>query len=83
MRSHDEEIQDKALVFLAAEALDALVHKPANLTNWNGPYLAKAVPPDPWGGTYVYRCPGKHGDYDLFSYGRDGVEGGEGRMLIS
>ena len=60
-----------------AEGLDALMHKPDNLHSWNGPYLAKGVPIDPWGRTYVYKCPGEHGPYDIYSYGRDGVLGGE------
>jgi len=63
----------------SAEGLDALIHNPGNLESWKGPYLAKEkVPDDPWGKPYVYRCPGQHGDYDLFSCGPDGVEGGEG-----
>ena len=45
---------------------------------WDGPYLSKEVPPDPWGRPYVYRSPGDHGDYDLYSLGADGQEGGEG-----
>ncbi len=60
------------------EGLEALRKKPEGLNNWAGPYLPKPVPKDPWGHDYVYRCPGEHGDYDLFSYGRDGQEGGEG-----
>ncbi|MBW2022314.1 MAG: type II secretion system protein GspG, partial [Deltaproteobacteria bacterium] len=40
--------------------------------------LPKPVPLDPWGRPYQYCGPGEHGDYDLFSYGKDGVEGGEG-----
>lgn len=44
---------------------------------WDGPYLKKAsIPRDPWGQEYVYRSPGNHGDYDLFSYGPDRAEGG-------
>jgi len=35
------------------------------------------VPKDPWGRAYAYRCPGSHGDYDLFSVGPDGIEGNE------
>jgi general secretion pathway protein G len=62
----------------STEGLDALVDNPGNLKGWNGPYLAKDLPTDPWSRAYVYRCPGEHGDYDLFSYGRDGVEGGKG-----
>ena len=47
-------------------------------TGWEGPYLKKAVPADPWGKPYQYLCPGTHGEYDLFSYGRDGNPGGDG-----
>lgn len=43
-----------------------------------GPYLKKAVPNDPWGRPYVYRVPGVKGEFDLFSYGRDGKAGGAG-----
>jgi len=42
-----------------------------------GPYLKKAVPMDPWGRSYVYRANTK-GDFELFSYGRDGKSGGTG-----
>jgi general secretion pathway protein G len=59
--------------------LDALMRNPANAANWNGPYLKRAVPLDPWGNPYRYRCcPGQHGDYDLWSEGADGAPGGEG-----
>ena len=60
-----------------SEGLDALVRNPGNLDSWKGPYLSKEVPKDPWGRPYVYRSPGMHGDYDLFSMGADGVEGGD------
>lgn len=60
------------------EGLAALVNKPANAAKWNGPYLSKSVPPDPWGKPYVYRSPGSKGDYDLLSYGKDGQPGGSG-----
>ena len=59
------------------EGLKALREKPEGLPNWDGPYLPKPVPNDPWGRPYHYKCPGDHGEYDLFSYGKDGVEGGE------
>ena len=62
----------------AEEGLDALVSKPTNATTWSGPYLKKAVPTDPWGHAYVYRTPGAKGEFDLFSYGRDGKPGGSG-----
>lgn len=59
--------------------LAALVKKPVNETKWSGPYLTKDVPLDPWGKSYVYKCcPGDHGDYDLYSLGKDGVQGGSG-----
>ena len=59
--------------------LQALVQNP-NVTNWSGPYLKKpAVPLDPWGRLYQYKCcPGDHGDYDTWTYGADGTPGGEG-----
>jgi len=60
------------------EGLAALVEHPANEARWDGPYLTKAVPPDPWGNPYVFTNPGEHGDYDLLSYGKDGRPGGEG-----
>ena len=60
------------------QGLDALVQKPANEPNWNGPYLKKAVPADPWGRAYVYRTPGRSSEFDLVSYGRDGKPGGSG-----
>ena len=40
------------------------------------PYLKKALPNDPWGRAYVYRVPGQRGEYEVFSYGRDGKAGG-------
>ncbi|HOQ28681.1 MAG TPA: type II secretion system major pseudopilin GspG [Armatimonadota bacterium] len=48
---------------------------------WNGPYLKKAIPLDPWGNEFVYTSPGEHNpeSYDLVSYGADGQPGGEGR----
>jgi general secretion pathway protein G len=62
-----------------SEGLEALIRNPGNIQSWNGPYLKKeVVPEDPWHRPYVYRSPGQHGEYDLFSYGPDGVEGGEG-----
>jgi len=61
------------------EGLAALLQRPANSVKWNGPYLSKAVPADPWGKPYVYRQPGAAGsDYDLLSLGKDGAPGGTG-----
>lgn len=61
-----------------AEGLAALRVRPPNLPNWDGPYLSKEIPKDPWGRAYVYKSPGEHGDYDITSYGADGAPGGEG-----
>jgi general secretion pathway protein G len=58
------------------QGLAALNEKPAGEAKWAGPYLKKAVPPDPWGRPYVYKQPGEHGEYDLLSYGKDGQPGG-------
>jgi general secretion pathway protein G len=60
------------------EGLKALREKPSGADNWEGPYLPKEIPLDPWGRPYTYKCPGEHGEYDLISYGLDGVEGGDG-----
>jgi general secretion pathway protein G len=60
------------------EGLEALYTKPASVANWSGPYLKKVAPSDPWGRPYVYRVPGQKGEFELFSYGRDGRPGGTG-----
>jgi general secretion pathway protein G len=60
------------------QGLAVLVTKPADEPKWQGPYLSKAVPKDPWGNDYQYRSPGEHGEYDLLSLGKDGRPGGEG-----
>lgn len=59
--------------------LSALVSKPASAAKWNGPYIKKADGLiDPWGKPYSYRFPGQHGDFDIFSLGRDAIAGGTG-----
>jgi general secretion pathway protein G len=63
---------------IGEQGLQALRTKPDEVERWDGPYLPKAIPLDPWGHPYVYRCPGEHGDYDIISYGADGRPGGEG-----
>jgi general secretion pathway protein G len=60
------------------QGLQALVSKPATVAKWDGPYLEKTVPLDPWGQPYVYVSPGEHGDVDISSTGRDGRPGGDG-----
>lgn len=62
------------------EGLRALVQRPEGLPDWNGPYLKKAVPLDPWGQPYQYQVPGQHSaDYDLYSFGPDRAAGGSGK----
>jgi general secretion pathway protein G len=61
------------------QGLQALRVKPGDVQNWNGPYIPKEVPQDPWQHPYVYKYPGEHGDEpDIISYGLDGQPGGEG-----
>ena len=60
------------------QGLDALMQRPQNEPKWNGPYLRKSVPLDPWGRPYQYRTPGEKGDFDLLSLGKDGAPGGSG-----
>jgi general secretion pathway protein G len=59
------------------QGLQALREQPDGVAAWDGPYLKKAVPRDPWGHPYVYESPSEHGDYAITSYGADGSPGGE------
>ena len=60
------------------QGLEALREKPEDAERWDGPYLPKEIPTDPWGHAYVYRSPGENGEFDIISLGGDGKEGGEG-----
>lgn len=61
------------------EGLRVLTERLSGAAGWNGPYLKKrVVPNDPWGRAYVYRQPGRHGAYDLYTLGADNAEGGSG-----
>ena len=61
------------------EGLAALRQRPFGADRWDGPYIKKDVPADPWGRPYYYRSPGEGGHpYDLLSYGADGAPGGDG-----
>ncbi|MEQ1600468.1 MAG: type II secretion system major pseudopilin GspG [Methylophilaceae bacterium] len=62
------------------QGLASLNSKPANDPKWSGPYLKKTLPLDPWGNAYQYKSPGEHGEYDLFSFGKDGQPGGVDEM---
>lgn len=60
-----------------AQGLQVLVTKPADTPRWNGPYLQKDVPLDPWGNPYTYKRPGSgNRDFEITSFGRDGSPGG-------
>lgn len=63
------------------QGLEALVSRPSGSPepkNWNSDGYLKNVPDDPWGSPYQYVSPGTEGPYDLYSYGSDGQEGGDG-----
>ena len=61
------------------QGLGALIEKPADVDRWNGPYLRKTkLPSDPWQQPYHYVFPGEHGAFDLYTYGADEQQGGEG-----
>jgi len=59
------------------QSLLVLITKPATEPKWNGPYLQKEIPVDPWGRPYIYKSPGEHGDYDISTLGKDGAPGGD------
>jgi general secretion pathway protein G len=61
------------------QGLGVLLKNPGNVRGWKGPYLdSPTVPQDPWGNPYIYRSPGEHGPYDLYSLGADKAPGGTG-----
>jgi general secretion pathway protein G len=60
------------------QGLVALRVKPQGASQWQGPYLPKDIPNDPWGHPYIYKFPGDHGDEpDIISLGADGQPGGD------
>ena len=70
---------DTGLFPTTEEGLQALRTQPANLAQWQGPYLPQEIPLDPWGHPYTYKFPGEHGDEpDIICYGADGQPGGDG-----
>jgi general secretion pathway protein G len=59
--------------------LSALLHAAPGAARWKGPYVKKSDSLiDPWGRPLIYRLPGRHGEYDIYSLGRDNAEGGAG-----
>jgi general secretion pathway protein G len=61
------------------QGLTSLWERPAGIEGWSGPYIAKAVPKDPWGHDYIFKTPGPNGlPFDIQSLGADGADGGTG-----
>jgi len=61
------------------EGIEALIERPSGVEKWNGPYVRKREQLiDPWGRAFEYHYPGEHAEYDLYSLGADGQDGGEG-----
>jgi len=60
------------------QGLAALVTAPQAVAKWNGPYLRKGLPLDPWANPYVYKSPSEKGDFEIVSLGKDGSPGGSG-----
>lgn len=60
------------------QGLAALESRPTDEPKWDGPYLKKGVPLDPWGNAYMFKIPGEHSEFDLSSLGKDGQPGGSG-----
>jgi len=62
----------------APSSLVELVNEPSGVTGWNGPYIKNSLLKDPWGQDYNFKVPGEHGDFDIWSFGADRQQGGEG-----
>jgi len=62
----------------AQEGLAALLSQPSNADGWDGPYLKRDFPKDPWGNSYIYITSGGMSHYEFESYGADGQPGGSG-----
>ena len=64
------------------QGLKALWEKPVSSPEpkfWNGPYISKSLPEDPWGNEYVYSSPGENNlPFSIICYGKDGTAGGDG-----
>ncbi|MDQ1354693.1 MAG: ral secretion pathway protein [Acidobacteriota bacterium] len=60
------------------EGLKVLIANTSGIGNWDGPYLEKGLPKDPWGKDYSYTYPGKNYTFEIVSLGADGLLGGDG-----
>jgi len=77
-KSLDQYRLDNGTYPTTEQGLASLNERPGNAPKWQGPYLKKALPMDPWGKPYIYKAPGDHGEFDLQSYGKDAQPGGSG-----
>jgi len=70
---------DTGLFPTTEQGLEALRTQPADVRQWQGPYLPQEIPTDPWGNAYLYRFPSENGGYEpeIICYGADGQPGGE------
>ncbi|KVK78188.1 type II secretion system protein GspG [Burkholderia ubonensis] len=64
------------------DGLHALTQKPADETNWHGPYLTRAVPDDPWGHPYVWKNPGANHEVEIVTYGKSGRAGDKNEIVF-
>lgn len=78
MSALDSYFMDTGKFPTSQQGLAALRVRQEGDSKWNGPYLKKDIPTDPWNNQFVYRTPGRNGGYEVISYGADGKEGGEG-----
>lgn len=60
------------------QGLAALVTRPSDEAKWDGPYLRKGLPLDPWGNPYQFKIPGEKYEFEILSLGKDGQPGGSG-----
>lgn len=78
----DSYYMDNGFYPSSEQGLSVLWEKPTSSPEplfWNGPYISKSLPKDPWGNDYKYIIPGENNlPYGIISYGKDGTEGGEG-----
>ena len=75
----DDELQQYKLdVGTSPSDLQGLMENIDQSEKWDGPYIKPRVPLDPWGSEYYSLFPGDHGEFDIYSFGADGQEGGEG-----
>lgn len=77
MSSLDSYYMDTGKFPSSADGLEALRTKPQSVNKWNGPYMKKEIPLDPWGNSYMYKTPGRNGGYEITSYGADNAPGGK------